>query len=376
MHQKTHVLQVVTSLEPGGLENGIVNFSNQLDPDRFKTSIACLERRGTFADRLRGDITLTNLKKPPGFQWPTVRALANLIDSDQPDILHTHNLGPLIYGVLAKFIAKHKPAIIQGEHGELGPDNRTTKRLLIRRLAYRACSKVHTVSHSLRSSLENLGLSGDNVVTILNGVDCDKFSPASGSALHQNRKELGIPNDGIVLGIVGRFVALKGHKRLIQGFEKVASSNKSIFLLIVGDKGDAKEEIVRLIEGSQFKDQIKWVGFQQETERFFQMMDVLVVPSDREGLSNVMLEAMACGKPCIVHPACGASEVIIDGENGLLRDMASQELIADVITEVTNDNQRLSELGVAALRHARDHFSLEAMVTAYSTLFENTAAKR
>src|ERR1044071_5035333 len=98
---RSKILHVVFSLEPGGLENGIVNVTRLLDPREFEVRVCCLEKRGSFADRLPAGTQITVLEKRPGFSWRAVVKLMCVIWQYQPDVVHTHNLGPLIYAALA-----------------------------------------------------------------------------------------------------------------------------------------------------------------------------------------------------------------------------------------------------------------------------------
>jgi glycosyltransferase involved in cell wall biosynthesis len=368
--RRIRILNLVTSLEPGGLENGVVNLANGLDPSRFHTTIVCLERVGDFAARLRNDVKLICLDKPPGFRFSAARKLADTIRSERSDIIHTHNLGPLIYGSLARMLVGRGVAVLQGEHGQLRPAEMTAKRKWLRRMGYRICRGVHAVSASLREDLINHGFDGEKIKVVLNGVDCERFTPVSGEHRTMLRSGWGMEEDSIVIGIVGRFVALKGHTRLIEAFGKLASNHPRLRLLIVGDHGAEREKILRQIEGSPVRRQIVWSGYQQETVDFYRMMDLLVVPSDSEGLSNVMLEAMACGVPCLAHPACGASEVIVDGNNGLLRKMATPCALAAALGGIAFDESLLRTLGENARQTAEHRFSLATMVTGYSQLYE------
>ena len=369
MIRKIRILQLVTSLEPGGLENGVVNLANGLDPDRFHTTIVCLERVGDFAGRLRDGIRVICLDKPQGFRFPAVRKLAGIIRSERADVVHTHNFSPLIYGCLASLLTGCRAAVLQGEHGQLRPEEMTSKRRFLRHAGYRVCRSIHTVSAGLKSDLVDQGFSGDKMKVILNGVDCGRFTPVLGERRAALRETRGLEGDSVVIGIVGRFVALKGHARLIEAFERLASDHLRLRLLIVGDHGSEREKILRQIEESPVRENIVWSGYQQDTVDFYRMMDLLVVPSDSEGLSNVMLEAMACGVPCLAHPACGANEVIVDGENGLLREMSTPEALVAAIGEIAFDVTRLGALAAGARETAERRFSLAAMVAGYGELY-------
>src|SRR6187551_2028213 len=95
------VLHVVTSLEPGGMENGVCNLANALALRGIETTVACLERSGPFADRLPNPKAVEILGKRNGFSPRATLALWKTIRRLRPHVVHTHNLGPLIYGSLA-----------------------------------------------------------------------------------------------------------------------------------------------------------------------------------------------------------------------------------------------------------------------------------
>jgi glycosyltransferase involved in cell wall biosynthesis len=368
--RRIRILHVVTSLEPGGLENGVVNLANQLDPLRFETSITCLERVGEFAERLGSDTALTCLEKPPGFRFSAITQLARMIARKRPDIIHTHNLGPLIYGTLANIVSGNTAVVIQGEHAQLRPDEKTLKRRLTRNACYRSCGMVHTVSSGLRDDLVSNGFPNDKIRVILNGVDCIRFSPAVAEERKALRKQHGLPEDSLVVGIVGRFGAFKGHGKLIGGFEQLAGKNPHLCLLMVGDHGPEKDRVLEQAAASAYRERIKWSGFQTEPADFYRLMDLLVVPSGNEGLSNALLEAMACGVACLAHPACGANEVVVEGTNGMLRPMADTDQLANAISAAIADPSLLREMGAQARRTAVEGFSMAAMLSGYSRLYE------
>lgn len=368
--RKIKILHIVTSLEPGGLENGVVNLANLLDPHRFQTSIACLERVGEFAQRLNPRTSLSCLNKPAGFRPSAVAKLARMISETRPDIIHTHNLGPLIYGTLANLASGNTAVVLQGEHAQLRPDEKTLKRRLIRTLCYRGCKMIHTVSDGLRQDLIATGFPKHKIQAILNGVDCSRYSPVDEKTRAQLRTQHGLPAESIVIGIVGRFGAFKRHSRLIEGLEQLAPNHPNLHLLMVGDHGPEKERVMEQVAASSYRDRIVWSGFQKEPADFYRMMDLLVVPSDNEGLSNALLEAMACGVACLAHPACGANEVVVEGLNGILRPMGDADQLASVIQNVISDKQRLAIMGGLARRTAEEGFSIAAMLSGYSQIYE------
>lgn len=368
---KIRVAHIVFSLEPGGLENGVVNLSNALDRERFETLIYCLVTEGEFAERLENDVVVRCIDKSPGFSFRVVWRLIGLIRNDRPNLLHTHNLGPLIYGVLASIGSFRCIPILHGEHGVFQGDDLCAKSIAIRKCLYRFCRRIHTVSGSLRNYITDLGLPSDRLTAVLNGVDCMKFHPPSNRA--EAREVIAIPKQAEVIGIVGRLIESKRHIMMLEAFERIAKTRPEAVLLILGDGGDQRAMVEAAIDTHPAREQVRWVGHQADPAPFYQAMDLLAMPSSKEGLSNVLLEAMACGVPCLAHPACGASEVIKDGVNGRLVPMETASDIAIGATLLLENSEFLEELGNSARNSAESDFSLETMVGEYSLLYEAVA---
>lgn len=368
---RIRVAHLMFSLEPGGLENGVVNISNRLDRAEFKTDIICLDSIGAFSSRLLPDVEVACLSRNRGFSVSTVTRLARQIRRIRPDVVHTHNLGPLIYAVLARCLSFTRVPILHGEHCDLQKDEMQPRRIRQRRILYRFCRRVHGVSVGLKDHLVSLGFSPEKVTAVVNGVDCDRFHPPSDRS---RAKELaGLQGDVQVIGMVGRFIARKRHLLMLEAFSLIAHHNVNSVLLLLGDSGETKDAILSAIELHPFRDRILWVGHQDDPAPWYEAMDLLVMPSSSEGLSNALLEAMACGVPGIAHPACGAAEVIDNGVNGILRAIESPEELAEVVSGLLSDTNLLANLARQARTTAESKFSIHGMVSSYASLYREVA---
>jgi glycosyltransferase involved in cell wall biosynthesis len=353
------------------MENGIVNISNGLDSSDYVTDVFCLERPGTFAPRLPHDSRLVVHGKPPGFSPGAVFGLRQAVLVTGADIVHSHNLGPLIYSVLATYLGRQCP-IVHGEHSELVPDELRGKRRLQRKLGYRFCACLHTVSAESQRQISGL-CSAPKVRSIPNGVDTKRFRPRSRL---ESRAAAGLPENALVLGIVGRFGALKGHTVLIAAFTQFAAVNPKLHLLIVGSGGPAELETRELARSSPYSERIKFTGFQERPEELYPAMDLLVVPSMNEGMSNATLEAMASGVPVLSHESCGAREIITPGIDGWIGNCATIEGLSGCLAEVLSCSERHSGMGEAARAKAVESFSIERMVRSYAGLYREVALSR
>jgi glycosyltransferase involved in cell wall biosynthesis len=214
------VMHLVNSLDAGGMENGVVNMAHSLHGNRFAISVACLERKGAFANRLPPGVEIFELGKSGGFSVRLLPALRREATRLRPHVIHTHNLGPLLYAGCAKVCGGLGAAILHGEHSQLTESEKRGKRLLQRRLFYRLCSAVHTVSEDQHRELIALGLRHARLLAIPNGVDTERFRPLDRRAC---RERFGLPGEGRVIGLVGRFGVHKGHERLLRAFEILAA---------------------------------------------------------------------------------------------------------------------------------------------------------
>ena len=359
-----HILHVVIALEPGGLENGIVNVANRLDPGRFRLSICCLEQAGAFAKRLSPNVQVIVLNKPLGISPRTTLRLHTVLGRLKPDLVHTHGLGPLLYTVVAKGF-RLIPPILHGEHRELLPDEQSTFKLLLRRILYRRCARIHTVSASLRLHLQLLGFPQDHLLAIPNGVDINRFKPADKIEV---RRSLKLPETATIVGMVTNLRPEKGHLRLIQAFDLIATEFPSLHLLLVGD-GPAADQVTAAARASQAANRIHCVGHQPEPVPWYQAMDLLILPSSTEGLSNATLEAMACGVPVLASKACGNEEVIRHLQTGYVFALDTPPAIAEAMRTVLGSSANLAVLGQSSREHVGANFNLETMAQQYANTY-------
>ena len=353
------------------MENGIVNVARRLPPDEFEVHVCCLERGGAFVERLPRPENVVVLGKAPGFSPRAVLGLARHAARVGADVLHPHNLGPLTYAALASGLGLWKP-VLQGEHGVFQGDQGSPARLRQRQRLYRCCRRVHTVSESLRRYLIEQGFPAQKISAIINGVDTDRFQPVDKTLV---RTQLGLPADGQFVGIVGRFDPNKKHLLLIEAFNEMATRLPGARLVIVGDKGAEKEKIQAAVQASPVRERIRLAGFQANPTPWYQALDLLAAPSIFEGLSNAVLEAMACGVPCLAHTACGNAEVITSGSDGFLAALDSQALLAGELHRALSDPGALAAVGERARSRVMRDFSMAAMVGNYARLYREVAGQ-
>jgi len=187
-------------------------------------------------------------------------------------------------------------------------------------ISCKCAHRVVCVSPSLRARAIGLKLVGDSKAIVLGegsgGVDIRRFSPAGRESAETQslREKLGIAANALVIGFVGRLVRDKGIRELIEAFQGLNRKQPGLQLLLVGDfeQGDPVEpEIRRFIESSPAMIR---PGFVSDTAPYYGLMDVLALPTYREGFPGVPLEAQASGVPVVTTTATGAVDSVVDGE--------------------------------------------------------------
>ena len=359
----------------GGMENGIVNLSRTLPQTGFDLHVCCLRSGGAFSERLANPSQVYTLSKSPGLSFECLRKLRNQIRRINPDIIHTHNLGPLIYTFLATRFGK-RWKIIHGEHAEITSAELTIRRRLARKFMYKGCRCVHSVSKQLSAQLLELGFNNNEMHTIRNGVDTKIFVPATDKVKAKEELDIAsLPSNCFVIGSVGRFGKFKRHSMLVSAFDELASVYKEAVLIIAGDGGPEKIRTLKQISECRHKDRIYWTGFLHDIGRFYRGIDLLVSPSVNEGMSNALLEAMSCGVPVLANMTCGNTEILSGSEGGILAAMDDQADLTHALSSLVSDRKDLAGKGVAARETVSSRFSLSEMTNNYSQLYRRIACQ-
>ena len=155
----------------------------------------------------------------------------------------------------------------------------------------------------------------------------------------------------------------------MEAFEAMAKKFTNAHLLVVGGGGPDEEKILARLNRSAAKDRIRVTGFQNDPRPFYQAMDLLVAPSLYEGMSNAVLEAMACGVPALAHLVCGNSEMISSGVHGIVSDLSSIEKLRAELEKALADPGKLAFMGQKARDKVVAHFSLPGMAASYGKLY-------
>jgi sugar transferase (PEP-CTERM/EpsH1 system associated) len=358
--KRVRVCHVLLSLRPGGLENGVVNVVNGLESDRIHSSICALQQRGEFANRICGPgIEIVAMGLRPGNDVRMPLRLAKLFRKLRTDVVHTRNAEALFYGVLGAKLAGVRH-IIHSEHGRTFPEK--PMRALVQRCLMRFVDYSFAVSARLKEDLaREIGVDRNRLDIIYNGVDFKRFSterPRSNSGR-------------IVIGSVGRLELVKNYALLIRAMAAMPPQLQCR-LVLVGD-GSERARLESLAMQLGVHERVEFAGHRDDVPHVLQGLDVFVLPSLSEGMSNTILEAMASGAAIVASDVGGNRELIEHGVTGLLFASNDVEQLIEALTQMCADILTRQRLALAASAHAREKFSMEAMLARYEEMYRNVA---
>lgn len=366
-----HLLFFTAALGGGGAEKHLIRVANHLDRDRFRVTVAVGRGGGAYERELADHVRLQVLGS--GRVYGSVGALRRLIARERPDLVfsimdHANctalvaTLGlsgapPVVVGVQAP------PSIALGGRG-----SRVTARAVLAAIPrlYPRAARVVALSEGVRADLEALAPRLANRISVIYNAGYDDETerlieePLPAAALAHS--------GGPLVVACGRLTPQKGFEHLLRAFARVRRSSPNARLWLVGE-GELQMSLQALAHDLGITEAVWFAGFRDNPFAFMRAGDVFALSSVFEGFGNVIVEAMAAGT-AVVATDCpyGPSEIIRDGESGLLVPPADEEALAAAILQVLRDPDLRRSLGRGGLSRARD-FTASAAADAYGRTF-------
>lgn len=230
----------------------------------------------------------------------------------------------------------------------------------------------HVVTHVIANSQEirrtmlqhNAALIPPERLTVLyNGLDLAAFDRQPVTLVPRNAGEC-------VIGNAGRFVAQKGQHHLIELARRLKAQGERFRLLIAGS-GELEGELIQAAADAGVADQIEFLGFVERMPQFFAEIDLFVLPSQHEGSSNTVLEAMAARKPVVAFNISSLPEMVVSGETGLLVEAGSVAALTQAVTTLIHDEPLRKTYGENGRKRVEERFSMQRMLRDFRALIEH-----
>lgn len=281
----------------------------------------------------------------------------------RPDIVHTHNPKPGVYGRLAARAAG-VPAIVNTVHGLYAmPDDPVGKRAVVYTLERLAAAASHAeLVQNLEDipTLRSLRIPARKLTVLGNGVDLQRFrvDRLSSAARVARRAEWGLGPDDVVCGAVGRLVWEKGYRELFAAARLLRPTHPNLHFVVIGGLDAMKSDQLGPsdLEAIERDANIHFLGLRDDVEDLYGAMDIFVLASHREGFPRAAMEAAASGLPVIATDIRGCRQVVEPMVNGVLVPVGAIKPLAAAIADLATDASRRHAMGVAAIEKSNDEF--------------------
>ncbi|WP_261885904.1 glycosyltransferase [Vibrio pomeroyi] len=355
------IIHVVQHLAPGGLETLTLDLLRLAKP---ADQVLIVSLEGTKEESIKNwpklkpyHNQIVFLDKEPGVQFNVIIKLIKAFRGIRPDVVHTHHIGPLLYAGYAARVSG-VPTRIHTEHDawHLQDD----KRRRLQALALKAArptlvADATRVYNQLRSAFAY-----ENIITIKNGVDCEKFKPIS---KEHARASLNLPTDKHIIGCAGRLEHVKGQDQLIQA---LALLPKNTIVAFAGD-GSKRKQLERLANNLNLSDRVIFLGLVDDMTTFYGALDTFCLPSRHEGLPLSTLEAQACNIPTVAMNVGAVDETLCPISGKLVK---SGSIIG--LSHALLENERARFLSPRS--YILNNFDIIKMVASYDDISEGAYA--
>lgn len=347
---------------PGGVLHGVTTYYLDVLPALaaagVELTVCFLREPHQASESLRGHgISVLFLSAARGNPLVALQ-LAAIARRQQCSILHAAGIKATL---MARLATRLVPArTILHVHDLIYPGRAVG---LLHRMFARKSDMAVVVSQAAATvAIEGYHVSRDRVRVVPNGIRLERFKdkdsvPGGNSAL---RASLGIDASTRVLGLIGRMYPIKGHRALLRMMPKIMQRCPEVLLLLAGD-GPEREPCERLVQDLRIQRNVRFLGQLNDVRDVLAACDVVVVPSESEGLSLAAIEAMAMSRPVVAFDSGGIKDVIDDGVSGHLVSAGNADAFADAVLSLLLDCKKRAAFGANAAR-AAERFSLEGHV--------------
>jgi sugar transferase (PEP-CTERM/EpsH1 system associated) len=373
VNDKPLIAHVLYRFDTGGMERIALSVINHTG-DRYRHALICLAGYGAFRDQIEdATIPCLSLDKRPGKDFGCYIRLWRALRSLKPNLVQTYNIGALDAAPVVRLAGVRR--IVHAEHGRdvTDPHGNNPKYLRLRRWMAPLIARFIAVSRDLQSWLvERAGIPPDKVVCIANGIDVAAF--AVSRTAPSRRPLLGefAPPGTLLIGNVARLDKVKDQAGLLSAFKLLGeqAGPQAQCRLVIAGEGPEHAALQRQIEQLGLTRQVRLLGNRDDIAALLAECDVFVLPSIAEGMPVTVLEAMAAGLPVVATGVGGLASVVEHGKTGTLVPAGDPAALAQALGAYVADEALRRRHGDAGRARVTAHFSMSAMLSAYTALYD------
>ena len=319
----------------------------------------------------RWDAPLVTVDDFGPLDWRVTRRISALCADQKPAIWHGHDYKTNLLGLVAR---RHHPmALVTTVHGWVKRTWKTPLYYAIDRKCLSHYDQVICVSEDLYQSCRAAGVPDHKCWHVPNAIDIEEFSRHM--SVRDAKRQLGLDETRLVVGAVGRLSPEKGFDQLIRAVATLVLDGFDLELLLAGE-GDAEKELQDLAVELQIDDRVHFLGFRTDTIELYQAMDVFALSSLREGLPNVVLEAMAMEVPVLATRVAGVPNLITDGENGLIVPPNSTRRFIEGLRSLASSPEQRRRLANQGRKTIEENYSFARRMSTIKDIYDLTLETR
>jgi glycosyltransferase involved in cell wall biosynthesis len=369
---RVRLLKFVADFRIGGTERQFVTLSRRLDASLFDLSFACLRRQGDFLRQLDPALALSVYPIPSLHSARSAAMQVQLLRDlrrGRVEIVHTYGFYPNMFATLAARAAGAVAIASIRDQGDLWSAMQRRAERWILRLA----DAVVVNAEAVRARLIGEGYDSRRVFVIRNGVDTASFAarPVAGPL----RRELGLPARTPIVAALCRLHEVKGIEHFLEAAVTLSRRFPDVRFVIAGD-GYHRPSLERYSAQLGLGGRVIFTGFQQDVPAFLSQVQISVLPSLSEALSNTLLESMAAGVPVVATNVGGNPEAVENGVTGTLVPSREPEALAAAVARLLEQPALAQAMGRAGRERAVEHFSLERLTHETESLYIRLLMKR
>jgi len=332
----------------------------------------CVRKLEEFGLPVRNVYVSRNLN--PFHILRAIRSVHRLLLEEQWDILNCHGAAAGLIGRSAAMISKRFTIVIITNHGYYFDENMNPLRRRMAIMTERFLGRINDFtmfvsSEDHKTSLqERIVPNGNKSATILNGIDLTAFpGRPSVTQIAAARKQLGVPADCKVIGIVGRLIVEKGLREFFAAARILCEARPDLYVIVVGDvlltdRGAWKTQLVAQVEAAGLTDRFRFPGFVSDVYGCLSAFDILVHPTYKESFGRVIAEAMATCLPVVATNVRGCRELVVSGETGILVPYRDVEGLVRAVSVLLDDSEMRRSMGDAGRRRVVERYDQRDVV--------------
>lgn len=369
------VTHIIAGLDIGGAEIALKNIVEYSEKNGFfQNRVISLTGLGKIGRQLQElGIEVTTLGLHSFLQTPKIiYKITRILKKQNPDIVQTWMYHSDLIGAVAARFAGIKNILWGIRCTDVAKEGLSRSAYYIMKicslLSYILPTKIICVAESALKTHQSFGYAKNKMLVIGNGCNSDIYNimPDIGE---KTRKELGIRDDTVVIGSVGRFNEYKDHNNFIKAAEILAAKNNNIMFIMLGrDINKNNNLLMQRINSTGFQERFILLGERSDGNKLLNAMNIFCLHSKSEAFPNVVVEAMCSGLPCVVTDVGDCR--LIAGENAVIVPPQNHKLLAEALQKTVDlsEEQRI-EIGRKARNHAVENYSLQNTVVKYANLY-------